>query len=334
MRALVAGCGSIGFRHIRHLQILGLASIEAADPNPAARQKVQEQYRIRVHDRLSAALGQHPDIVLVCTPASSHVPVMLEALEAGAHIFVEKPLTVSVDGIDALERKVADSGRVVQVGYNLRFHPAMRAVKRLVERGRLGRILTAHAEFGLYLPKWWPERDYRTSYMVDPAHGGSLLLDASHEIDLLMWLLGRVREVAAMGDKLSALDIKGMDAIKVLLTMDGGVLASLHLDCLQPTYTRKLELIGAATSLRWDCPRGRADKEVGRLMLCEPDRDAFHRVRIAGAADETYVEELRAFLASVRAGGPPTISVEQGVAVLKVVAAIEEAIRTGRSVRL
>lgn len=334
MKALVLGCGSIGFRHIGHLRQLGLSGIEAADPNLAARERTKRAYGIRAQRDPERALERRPDVVLVCTPAATHVPMTIKALEAGAHVFVEKPLSTSLDGVEALVRKVREDGRVVQVGYQLRYHPAMRETKAILDGGRLGPILMARAEFGLYLPKWWPGRDYRQSYIASPEQGGGLLLDVSHEIDLMLWFLGGVRSVTGYGRKLSRLEIKGLDVITVVMEMTSGALVSLHMDCLQPTYTRGFRLTGEGTAVRWECVTGRADRSIGRLELYNPARDRFEPVRLRGDARQAYVEELRDFLASIRTGRRPSVGVRESLDVLKVALAIQRAVRSGRSVRV
>lgn len=330
MKALVLGCGSIGFRHIGHLRQLGLSNLEAADPDPAARDRVRRRYGIPTHDCAESALQRRPEIVLVCTPAATHVPLACQALEAGAHLFIEKPLSTSLEGTESLVKAAEAAGRVIQVGYNLRYHPAVRAAKRLVEEGRIGKVLMAHAEFGLYLERWWPGRDYRTSYMARPEQGDSLLLDVSHEIDLLLWLLGPVQEVTGAAAKLSKLEIHGVDVIKAVMTMAGGCLASLHIDCLQPVYTRGFTLIGEGTGLKWDCPYGRADT-LGRLALCDRDGTRYRRVRVEGRPQDLYIEELRDFLKSVEKGTLPEAGLAQGIEVLRVAAAIEKVARSGGS---
>lgn len=334
MKALVLGCGSIGLRHIAHLRQLGLADVEAADPNLVARERAKAECGLAVQPDPEKALGRKPDIVLVCTPASTHVPVVMKALDAGAHVFVEKPLSTSLEGIDALLERVQADGRTVQVGYQLRYHPAMRKAKSLLESGRLGEILAAHAEFGLYLPKWWPSRDYRDSYMATTDLGGGLLLDVSHEIDLLIWFLGAVKEVSAYGERLSTLEIKGPDVIKVLMKMASGTLVSLNIDCLQPTYTRGYRLAGEGTALRWDCPSGRADSSLGRLWMCDRKSDRFQRVRVQGSPQNAYLDELRDFLSSVTTGRPPAVGVREGAEVLRVAMAVQQAMQGGRSIRV
>ena len=334
MKALVLGCGSIGLRHISHLFQIGLSDVKAADPDPAACQKARQLFSIPVSLDPDEALKWGPEIVLVCTPAHFHIPVALKALESGAHVFMEKPLSTDLEGVDVLVRKARTSGKIVQVGYNMRFHPAMKVIKRMVQSGRLGRVLTAHAEFGLYLAKWWTGRDYRQSYMAHADLGGGLLLDASHEIDLLLWLLGGAQKVAASEDKLSSLEMDGADTIKAIMTMKSRAIASLHLDCLQPTYTRTYTLIGEDTRLRWDCPQGRADTSLGRLVWFDHDADRYKRVRLRGRPEDTYVEELRDFLRCVETGQPPLVGLEDGIEVLRVVLSIQEAVRTGQEVEV
>lgn len=313
---------------------LGLSEVEASDPNPAACDKAREQFGIPVSSNPHEALNRNPDIALVCTPASLHISMTLQALDAGAHVFVEKPLSTNLDGVEVLAQKARAKGRIVQVGYNLRYHPAVRAMKRMLDSGSLGQVFTAHAEFGLYLAKWWPDREYQTSYMAHAGLGGGLLLDASHEIDSLLWLLGSVRRVTAFGGKLSALEIEGVDVVKVVLEMKSGAVASLHLDCLQPAYTRVYTFIGEGTGLRWDCSRGRADSSLGRLLLFDPEGDRFKPVRLRGRPEDTYVEELRDFLSSVETGKPPMVGLEEGIEVLRVVRAIREAILTNQVVEV
>ncbi len=270
----------------------------------------------------------------MCTPATSHVSLALQALDAGAHVFVEKPLSLNVDGLDGLAARAERSGKIVQVGYNLRYHPAFKTMKRLVEGGALGRILTGHAEFGLYLGKWWPNRDYRASYMADSGLSGGLIFDVSHEMDILAWFLGDAREVMAYGGKLSALDIRGVDVVKAVLKTSSGAVASLHIDCLQPTYTRVFSLVGEDAALRWDCPRGRLDRSLGRLLVYEAKSKRYERVDLEGRAGETYVEELRDFLRCVETGRAPLVGLREGTAALGVALGIRESIETGRAVRV
>jgi predicted dehydrogenase len=332
MKALVLGCGSIGIRHIGHLLQLGVTDVQGADPDSDKCRQAKDKFGIVMSTSPEEALQSAPDIVLVCTPAQTHVPMALKALEAGAHVFIEKPLSTGIAGTEILVQAAQKCGKTVQVGYNLRFHPAMRTMKKMSESGQLGKVLMAHAEFGLYLSDWWPGRDYRNSYMAHTDMSGGLLMDASHEIDLLLWYLGGVQKVAAFGGQLSNLEIDSADAIKVILKMKSGAVASLHLDCLQPAYTRTCTLIGEGTRLRWECPNGRADTSLGRLQMYDRCAGEYKRVRLRGRPEDTYLEELKDFLRCVNEGEEPLVGLREGLETLKVIEAIGTAMQTSSEV--
>ena len=119
---------------------------------------------------------------------------------------IEKPLADRLEGTDALATEARDQHRKVQIAYNLRFHPGLLKLRDLIQTGELGRVFWVRAEAGQYLPDWRPSQDYRQSYTARRDLGGGILLDGSHEIDYLMWLLGKPVDVFCRSGKVSALD--------------------------------------------------------------------------------------------------------------------------------
>ena len=149
MKILVAGSGSIGRRHMRNLRSLGVGEIAACDPDSERLAPMIAELKIQPYSNFEKALETfRPDAVLVCTPPSLHLEQARQAVAAGAHVFVEKPLSHSMDSVKTLLGEARASGRVLQVGYNLRFHPAIRKLKQIVEEKILGRILWTRAEVG------------------------------------------------------------------------------------------------------------------------------------------------------------------------------------------
>ena len=140
--------------------------------------------------------------------------------------------------------------------------------------------------------------------------------------------------MAAYGDKLSTLEIRGVDVVKAVIRMRSGAIASLHIDCLQPTYTRVLTLVGEDAALRWDCPRGRLDRSLGRLVVYDGKRKRYEAVKLEGRAQETYVEELRDFLRCVETGASPLVGLAQGRAALELALAIQTSVATGSPRRI
>jgi predicted dehydrogenase len=193
-----------------------------------------------------------PDVVLVCTPPVHHVEQALRAVRSGADVFIEKPLSNRLDGVETLKAEAAKLARVVQVGYNLRFNPGIQALKRFVEEGVAGRILWARAEVAQYLPDWRPWQDYRQSYTARRELGGGILLDASHEIDYILWLLGPPRELTCMAGRVSGLETNVEDCATILIRLRSGAQADVHMDFAQRTASRSCVLAGDRARLEWD----------------------------------------------------------------------------------
>jgi predicted dehydrogenase len=250
---LVAGAGSIGRRHMANLRKLGARRLAAADPDAARLQAVVDELSAEGFADLDEALRVFkPDVVFVCTPPVFHIEQALGSLRNGADVFIEKPLSHCRDGVGALKAEAGKCGRVVHVGYNLRFNPGIQMLKRLVEEGVAGRILWARAEVAQYLPDWRPWQDYRQSYTAQRALGGGIILDASHEIDYILWLLGPPRELTCMAGQVSGLEVNVEDCATILIRLQSGAQADVHMDFAQRTASRSCVLAGDRARLEWE----------------------------------------------------------------------------------
>src|SRR5438270_563932 len=149
MKALVVGLGSIGRRHARNWAALGLGEVSVCRQHGAP-QPEPLGIEHRVFDSLDTALADGPDAVLVTNPTSLHVDAARRAIQAGAHVLLEKPIGAALDGLAELLDQAARSERVVAVGYHLRFHPGLQRLRDLVRQGAIGRPLSARAEVGEY----------------------------------------------------------------------------------------------------------------------------------------------------------------------------------------
>jgi predicted dehydrogenase len=94
--------------------------------------------------------------------------------------------------IDELEAQVQRNGVKVLVGFQFRFHPGLRQVKKLLDEAAIGEPLSVRAHWGEYLPNWHPWEDYKLGYAARPELGGGVILTLSHPLDYLRWLFGEV----------------------------------------------------------------------------------------------------------------------------------------------
>jgi predicted dehydrogenase len=296
LHVVVVGAGSIGRRHIGNLKKLGVTQITAVDPDVERLKPVIEEFGIIPHIELEKALERKPQAVLICTPPSMHVEQCLVALNAGAHVFVEKPLSNSLGRIGELEKEARKAKKIVQVGYNLRFIPALHTLKGILDEGNLGKPMWGRFEVGQYLPDWRPTQDYRQGYSARKELGGGIILDASHEIDLALWLLGKPIELCCMAGRTSDLEMDVEDTATILLRFENGAQADVHLDCVQREYSRGLKIAFERGTASWSWPDNILrifEVEKGERLIYPP---------VGYTANQMYVDELQHFLCSVVVG--------------------------------
>lgn len=311
MRVLVVGCGSIGKRHLRNLKALRVTGLAGVEPDGLRREAVDKELEIPVHESLKVALQYGADVVFVAAPTAFHIPIALEAAQAGCHLFIEKPLAHTLDGVSELIDVVKRHGRAGFVGSNWKFHPSFRTIKSLLEKETIGRITSARCQFGQYLPDWHPQEDYRKGYSARKDLGGGILLD-SHEFDLMTWLLGPAASVVCVMGHLSSLEIETEDTVAAIVRFQSGAIGEIHLDYTQRAYQRSVELHGEEGTIRWDI-RERA----AQLYLASGKRWEVFEEPVAYELNDMYVEEVRHFLQCVEGRQVPLTPLGVGADVLR-----------------
>lgn len=308
--ALVVGAGSIGRRHLSNLKRLGFSKLSACDPNPDRLAYVLEHFHAESVPDIEAGLKTKPDIVLICSPPVHHASQALQAIRAGGHVFVEKPVSDSMDSLEELLAEKQKSGLAVQVGYNLRFHPPIQKLKELVECEAVGRILWGRVEAGSYLPDWRPWQNYRDSYTARRELGGGIILDGSHELDYVTWLFGAPAELACMAGKVSGLEIDVEDCATVLLRFPNGSQLDVHVDFMERFYSRGCVLAGERGKLQWDFT-----SNAVQIQLCGADAQT---VRFDCEVNDMYLAELRHFMDCVENGDSPRVTLQDAMLTLRI----------------
>lgn len=308
----VVGCGSIGERHIRNLKSFFpiVDKIFAYDISQERLRLMRERYGVEAVNSIDEVLSKKSvDAALVCTPPNSHVPMAMKFVENNLHVFVEKPLSNQMKDVDKLLRKAEKKKLNIMVGYNLRFHPGIRLVKKLVDEKQVGKILSAIVEAGQYLPDWRPWQDYRKSYTAIEKMGGGVILDGSHEIDYIRWLLGDVKELSCFAGKISSLEVETEDTAEIILRFKSGAIAGIHLDFVQRGYARSCKLIGEEGNILWSYP----EKTV-KVYLAEGSLKTFRFDDFE--PNQMYVKEMEHFINCVQGLEKPLVDGWEGKATL------------------
>ncbi len=316
MRFLVVGCGSIGKRHLGNLKALSAGELVAYDSNPERCGEAREKYGIKVTADFDEAMGYGPDVVLVCTPTSLHMDYALPAVRHDCHVFIEKPISHTMEWVDELIETASSKNLVTLVGCNFRFHWGLKLVKKLLDEGRIGRLLCARAQFGQYLQDWHPWEDYRKGYSANKALGGGIILDAIHEIDYIYWLMGKVNTVSCFAGKLSSLEVDTEDTAEILLRFQNGAIAEIHMDYIQRAYNRSCELIGEEGTITWSFQ----DNQV-RLYSAEDKDWQLYAQDIPYETNQMYIAEMEHFLRCLRGEDQPALNAIEAKSELEIVLA-------------
>lgn len=338
MKILMIGLGSIGQRHLRNIKrvlgeeaeilayrVRGLQRTFSDTMQIRDRVSLEEEYHIRSFASLTEALLEKPELAFITNPTNMHIPCAIQCAKAGCHLFLEKPVSDSLEGIDELQKAAQDAGIKIFVGYQNRFHPAICAVKEVLEAGSLGKILSVHSVVGERLTTMHTYEDYKETYMARKDMGGGVVTNQLvHEMDYLYYLFGKPVSVYALGGTIGNLGIDVEDNCDALFLMENGterVAVNVHADFYQSPPSRFIKVIGEKGQIQADLINGTVTKTVSDVT----EHIAFTEF----VRNDMFIEELKLFLSCVKEGGKEAITLEDGIVSLKMAMAIKESMQTG-----
>jgi predicted dehydrogenase len=310
-QVLIIGVGSIGERHLRCFQATGRAELSFVEIKDILRQTVAERYSIRrAHADLDSGLGDRPEAAVIATPAPSHVPLATQLVDAGIHVLIEKPLSTTLEGIDALRRVVQDRQVMAAVAYVYRLHPALATMRQALVDGRFGRPVQLVAVCGQHFPTYRPA--YRTIYYTDRLTGGGAIQDAlTHLVNAGEWLIGPVERLVADAAHQVLDGVEVEDTVHVL-TRQGRALGCYTLNQHQAPNEITITVI---------CERGTARCELHRdrwRWMTRPG-DAWHDEPVARLERDTlFTLQANAFLDAVEGKTELPCSLDEGIQTLRV----------------
>jgi predicted dehydrogenase len=323
MKFLIIGSGSIGKRHLGNLQRLGWQDVLAHDTQETVLEDIKKDYGVQTYSSLEIALGEAPDIVILANPTAFHIPYALASAKAGTHLFIEKPISHSMEGIPELLATVQEKNLLAMIAYSLRFFEGIRLMRDLIIKGEVGEPLYVRVEAGQYLPDWRPGSDYRKGYSAQLEQGGGVILDLSHELDYILWLFGPVRNVSSMMAKVGNLEIDVEDTADILMEHQSGVISSVHLDYLQRVTARTCKVVGSEGTLIWDY-------STDSVQVYTSRENTWQQYEYQADRNDMYIRELEHFIDCVRHRKKPLISLDDGIKVLQVAMAAKKSAQSGQ----
>ena len=311
-KAIVIGLGSIALRHRRNLKQLFPEVLVIAVP---ASGKVLNQ-NIKFSDKiiltLEEAIKEGVDMAIVASPASFHLIHAKMLLLAGIPSLVEKPVTSNLQDAQELIRIHNETGTPTAVGYCLRYMPSSLKIKELLEQNIIGNIYNAFVSVGQYLPDWRQLKEYQNSVSAKKSLGGGVLLELSHEIDYIQWLLGSMEVQYAQLRSSSELNLEVEELVDVILVSDTGAVCNIHLDFLQKKVSRTCSFIGEKGRIDWDLLSNTIvlhTKEGSDILFSKPNWDS----------NQMYLSLLIDFLNLAAGRKNSSVSLEQAAKTIELI---------------
>jgi predicted dehydrogenase len=332
VRLGAVGLGGLGSLELDVYDDIDDVEIDAgADVSEGAREAFADEYGVPTYEDYEEMLAEHDlDAVNIVTPHTLHYEQAMACFEAGADVFLEKPMVTGIEDAVDLVATAREQGRVLQVGYQRHFDPLFRELRRVVSSGRIGEVHAANA----YLGQDWIEIQ-RGAWRTDPAlsGGGQLYDSGSHLLDALLWSLdAEPHTVAAVtDDRGEAVDVNS--ALAATLERDAG-----EGDGDGDTVTASVGVVGDGTNgepdeslVVWGTD-GHVRYADGRLTIFEDG--VTYEGEVEGDRDFTTLtrRKLSDFVRAVEDGTAPSVPGSFGLQVTAFTEAAYEAAETGRSV--
>ncbi len=313
----VIGCGLIGRKRVAALgpnpPLLYTCDLDAARAADLAQLapgcSATTDYHVALADARVTA-------VIVSTLNASLAPIALAAVRAGKHVLVEKPGALNAAQLRALRDAARATGVRVRLGYNHRFHPALRKARELVDSGVMGPLMFLRARYG-----HGGRKGYDREWRADPAlsGGGELIDQGVHLIDLAGWFLGEFTTIEGHATT-SFWDMKVDDNAFLSLRTAAGQTAWLHVSCTEWKNLFSLELYGRDAKIAIDGLGGSygPEKLTFYKMLPQmgpPETTVFE----FPGADDSWAVETRAFAEDIRLNREPSPGLTEAIRTLEIV---------------
>jgi predicted dehydrogenase len=299
-RVGVVGAGSLGFHHIRILKDLkGIQFTGFVETKPERRAEVEKELRVKSHSTLEALIDAS-DAVIIVVPTSAHFSVASEAIARGKHVFIEKPITATLEEADALLALAKKNGVMVQIGHIERFNRAVRAAlphvkqPRFIDSERLAPFSPRGSDVAVVL---------------------DLMI---HDIDLLLTLVGSgARDISAVGVPVLT---PMLDIANARVTFTSGAVANITSSRISRERKRKIRIFQQREYLSLDLAAGtgefyrlKSDFDPAKIRSAPADIAAFvDRIKLHAPDGEPLKLELESFVAALKGETPVVVTGEEG----------------------
>jgi predicted dehydrogenase len=332
VKTAIIGAGRQGKRRAAAIRESGDEIVWVVDKDITLARSFAASFNCRASKDWHEAISDRSvDVVVICTPNNLHARISIGALKSGKHVLVEKPLARNPDEALQVLKAAKNSSAKLKCGFNLRYHPALKETKRVLDEGVLGTILYLRCRYGIT-----GRPDYEKDWRMKPtiSGGGQLMDQGIHVLDLFRWFSGDFTQVfgltATMHWKIEPLE----DNAFALLRTESGQVALMHVSWTEWKNLFSFEAFGEKGYAKVDGLGGSYGSErltVGPKDLSRPFRE---NVTDFKREDKSWLGEWRHFVHCIKENSEYAGNAYDGWAAIRLAYAIYKSSRTGRVVKL
>lgn len=323
MKVAVIGTGSMGQHHVRNYsEMPDVELVAIADQNTAQVNKLASKFDCKGYQDYKEMLSvEKPDAVTIALPTVLHLEATLNALEAGAHVLVEKPIADTVEDAKLMISTAKEKNLTLAVGHIERFNPAITELKKRLDEGQLKRIFTMHAQ----RQSPFPGRIQDVGVAKDLA---------THELDTMRYLAdSKVKHLTANVSQV--LHDKQEDIVFGLLRFQNNILGVLDVNWITPAKVRKIKVIGEAGMFIADYLTQELFFYANAAIPSPEEREEWFEMVFSGVQEGDMIRyqiqkreplrlQLESFIQSIKEKSTPVVSGEDGMRALELALKIVE----------
>jgi len=327
---LILGTGSVGKRHAINLSSLGCA-ISCMDPRSDRLEEVEQEIDVvgtyRSIEEAFSESSENIDGVIVASPPVYHVDQSITALEHETPVLLEKPVSPDEASARRLQGVVNNTGIPLLLGYTWRWWPPLAKVRELLNQGVIGKLRYVQFMMSAHLADWHPWENYQDFFMASKALGGGALLDESHWVDLMLWLLGDPESLYARIDKISDLKIDTDDNVDMVITYKDGLNVAIHLDIYGRPHEKYIRFIGEEGAILWTA-------EPNRVAVGKEWSQTWENYDFDCERNDMFMAVGKEFIDIINGAEVKTCCINDGARVLSLIEAARQSSAKGHVVSL
>lgn len=334
---LFIGLGSIGQRHFRNLKkikenykffaIRSKKNSPELDVNNKVINKKFISSKKNINE-ISEKVSKKKKFycVFICNPSSLHVKTSLKFIKNSKNLFIEKPLSNNIRNVKNLYKKIKNNKILSAVGYQLRYHPNLEKIKKLIKSKKLGKIIKATIKNGHYLPYHHRYEDYSKGYAANKKLGGGVILCFIHEIDYANYLFDKPLKVSCNGGKKSKLKIDVEDHANMIIDYkleDHYFKVNINVDFIEKSEKRFCKIYFEKGMIKWDLRKdilSIQSKEKKNNKIYSPFKER----------NDLFFQEIKNVMKSFKNEKKPKSNLENGILSLQVALAAKKSMEKKR----